>query len=85
MKGRLLPVSQFARQVLPQQSRIVNVVGRRFQSSEAATETPITKPPRKNGWRRLFRYTWRAAYLSAIGGVGFFTYRIPSSRSWLIP
>jgi hypothetical protein len=77
LQRRILPVSRFARQVLPQQSRIVKAAGRRFQSTEAPIATPVPKPPRRNGWRRLFRYTWRATYLSAIGGIGFFAYRMP--------
>lgn len=75
LQTRILPASRVARQVLPQQSRIVKAAARRFQSTEAPIATPIAKPPRKNGFRRLFKYTWRAMYLSAIGGVGFFAYR----------
>jgi hypothetical protein len=74
LQRRILPVSRFARQALPQQSRIVKAVGRRFQSTEAPIAAPAPKPPRKSGWRRFFKYTWRATYLSALGGIGFFVY-----------
>ena len=84
-RPRILPISsRFSRQIV-RHSRIV-LQARRLQSTAELPKTPITStpppptpPPRKNGgWRRLFRYTYRLVYISALGGIVFFAYSTPN-------
>ena len=77
-RPRIVPLRGLARP-LAIQPRIV--ITRRLQSTEAAIPPtapppPPPKAPRRSHWRTFFRYSMRAIYLSALGGIGFFIYRM---------
>jgi len=59
---------------LSAQSRIV--IARRLQSTTSTVPpvSPTPPPPRKSRWGTFFRYTFRAFYISVIGGIVFFGY-----------
>jgi hypothetical protein len=93
LRRRLLPISSgLARRVIAPRSTIRLPAYRLQSTTAAATElpkaSPLSSPPprRRNGWRRLFRYTWRVVYISALGGFGYFiysTFNPPLSESGL--
>jgi hypothetical protein len=76
-----VPVAGLIR-VLPR-ARIVTsfIPPRRFQSTEIP-KIEAVKTPRKSVWRTVFRYSWRFVYLSTLGGIGFFVYRMACVVDW---
>ena len=72
-RGFPVPSSWMAPRLVLPRSRPIVGTARLLQSTAELPQSP-PPPPKRDGFRTFFVYTFRAIYLSALGGIGFFAY-----------